>query len=407
MVARPDATASTSRPLCPRYLTPRRCRAAIRYQSTAAVPEILYEDTANPYDAGYPGAWAPTTAPAYPSPLPDRALQSAKLAALHARLSLSQKLPLQTLARALVDKTADGNPAFNNANLALLGYTLINYHVCEWLICRYPRLPMMVLYEAMRAYSGNKALFQVAKQWGVEAAAAPGDEVDPGLLQFRLSRETSRIKLGYERPESDFQFKWRHSISSRVIRDDDFGDLLPTEPKPHGNLPSEELDQATLAGLDSQTKLAFGDMVHADLVRAVTGAVYAHCGRESVKAFVRAHVLARHLDPARLFRFKLPTRELSLLCAREGFEPPIARLLSETGRLSRTPVFVVGIYSGHDKLGEGAEASLDLARTKAAINALKAWYLYSPGADVRVPSDMLVDGAEPWQPSFIDVGEVI
>ena len=85
----------------------------------------------------------------------------------------------------------------------------------------------------------------------------------------------------------------------------------------------------------------------------------------------------------------------------------MARLLSETGRLSRTPVYVVGIFSGNDKLGEGSAASLDHARAKAAMNALKAWYLYSPGEDVPVPSDMLVEGAKPWQPVYVDIGEII
>ena len=364
----------------------------------------MFEDASNPYVPDSKDV-QPSKPVSYPSPPPERALKSAKLAALHARLSLSQKLPLQTLARTLVDKTADASSSFNNANLALLGYTLINYHVSEWLMCRYPRLPMLIVYEALRAYSGNKSLHQISKQWGVEVAAAPGDEVDPGLLQFSINEDVSRVKWGYERPESEYQFKWRHGISSRVVRDDDFGDLV-TEPV-NGGEPSKGLSQSGLAALDPHTKLAFADTVHADFVRAVVGAVYAHSGRESVKAFVQAHVLARRLDFGRLFKFKLPTRELARLCAREGFEPPVARLLSETGRLSRTPVFVVGIYSGKDKLGEGAEASLDGARTKAAINALKAWYLYSPGENVRVPSDMLVEGARPWEPAYIDIGEVL
>ena len=42
-----------------------------------------------------------------PSPDPSRAHTSAKLAALHARLNISHKVPLETLARALVDPSAD------------------------------------------------------------------------------------------------------------------------------------------------------------------------------------------------------------------------------------------------------------------------------------------------------------
>ena len=37
------------------------------------------------------------------------------------------------------------------------------------------------------------------------------------------------------------------------------------------------------------------------------------------------------------------------------------RLLKETGRFSNSPVFVVGIFSGADKLGEGFGSSLKMA----------------------------------------------
>lgn len=188
--------------------------------------------------------------------------------------------------------------------------------------------------------------------------------------------------------------------------DDDFGDLVQEEPfdgEPHG----EDLTNPfNLTTFDHVNKRVFADNVHADLVRAVVGAIYTHCGREAVKSFVKSHVLSRKLDFSSLFKFKMPTRDLAWLCARENFDAPVARLLSETGRLSRTPVFVVGIYSGKDKLGEGAAASLDAARTKAAINSLKAWYLYSPGENIRVPSDMLSEGAKAWQPVYIDIGEI-
>ncbi|EFX03328.1 60S ribosomal protein l3 [Grosmannia clavigera kw1407] len=358
--------------------------------------------------------------PAYPSPAPERARGSAKLAALHARLGLSQRLPLETLARALVDTSADPSLRFNNASLAYLGATLIHYHVSEWLMCRYPRLPMVILYAAMKAYAGPQALADVAHQWGVEAAAAPGAEVDPGLLQFSLVADRQVIRRwGYQRAEAKNlkKYKWRHGISSRVVLDDDFGDMLSAEDEAEAGVeaglageaadgnPASALDLG--GSMDAGTKTRIADDAHANFVRAVAGAVYAHGGREPVRAFVRAHVLSRQLDLERLFRFKLPTRELAYLCARENFEPPVARLEAETGRQSRTPVFVVGIYSGNDKLGEGAAASLDHARAKAAMNSLKAWYLYSPGEDVRVPSDMLVEGAAPWEPAYVDIGEIL
>ncbi|KAK1980724.1 54S ribosomal protein L3 [Colletotrichum cereale] len=374
-------------------------------QSAAAAPHLASESL----DASSTTTTTTTTPGPrpLPSPLPGKALGSAKLAALHARLSLPEKLPLQTLARALVDPSADPSPNFNNANLAVVGGTLIGYHVSEWLIAHYPRLPMAILYEAMRAYAGSDSLYRVASQWGVESAAAPGGEVDPGLLQWSQDPAAGVVhgRWGYVRKEHRHldKFKWRRSVSSRVVLDDEFGDTLHA---PEAN-PLEPAVDPLDPAVAREQYMKLRNNAHAAFVRAVTGAVYAHAGRDAVRAFVDAHVLSRRVDLEKLFSFKLPTRELAMLCAREGFEAPVARLESETGRMSRTPVYVVGIYSGRDKLGEGTGASLDFARLQASMNALKAWYLYSPGAKVRVPSDMLVEGAKPWQPVHIDMGEII
>ncbi|GKT93356.1 54S ribosomal protein L3 [Colletotrichum tofieldiae] len=325
---------------------------------------------------------------------PEKALSSAKLAALHARLSLPEKLPLQSLARALVDPSADPSPNFNNANLAVVGGSLISYHVSEWLIAHYPRLPMAILYEAMRAYAGSDSLYRVASQWGVESAAAPGEEVDPGLLQWSQDPTAGVVhgRWGYVRKEHRHldKFKWRRSVSSRVVLDDEFGDTLHTPEANPLEPAADPLDPAVVR----EQYMKLRNNAHAAFVRAVTGAVYAHAGRDAVRSFIDAHVLSRKVDLEKLFSFKLPTRELAMLCAREGFEAP-------------TPVYVVGIYSGRDKLGEGTGASLDFARLQASMNALKAWYLYSPGAKARVPSDMLVEGAKPWQPVHIDMGEIV
>ncbi|KAL6860506.1 54S ribosomal protein L3 mitochondrial [Amphichorda felina] len=352
---------------------------AVRCQSSTAAPaHDLVEDIP-----------LQSTLRPLPSPPPERALQSAKLAALHARLSLSKKIPLQTLARALVTASADPNASFNNQNLAYLGTTIINYHVLEYLICKWPRLPMPILYEALRAYSGPDALSYIVRRWGTEEAAAPGEEVDPGLLQWSPEPQSQADRRwgGYVR--TDRKDIYRRGMSSRVVLDDDFGDKVQVPTK----------DKAAYDRLQNESFASFA--------QAVVGALYAHCGRESAKAFVESHILSRQLDLASLFAFSMPTRELSMLCAREGFEPPLARLESETGRMSRSPVFIVGIYSGKEKLAEGAGSSLDMARRKASMNALMAWYMYSPSNQVRVPSDTMDEGAKPWKAPYIDIGEII
>ncbi|CAL3965260.1 unnamed protein product [Diplocarpon coronariae] len=323
----------------------------------------------------------------FPSPLPTAALKSAKLAALHARLSLPKKLPLQTMARTLVDPSADSDLRFNNAALAQVGGSIISLHVSEYLLCTYPRLPISVLYAAAYAYNGPKTLQMIGREWGVETAAAPGSEVDPGYLQFSKLQPGAEVRaqVGSTRPNNNFNY--RRGISSRVVYDDEFGDTIAKEKDETAPLPTET--------------------AYSNFVKAVVGGLYLHAGREAAKSFVKQHVLSRHLELSTLFQFKEPVRELARLCQREGLDYPTARILSETGRRSRTPVFVVGIYSGNDQLGEGAGSHLSEARIRASVNALKSWYLYSPGSNVPMPSDTEDPHSKPWEPVHIDIGEII
>jgi dsRNA-specific ribonuclease len=247
---------------------------------------------------------------------------------------------------------------------------------------------MTVLFSAMSAYIGPPTLRKIAQEWGVETAVAPGAEVDPGLLQYSPLKPGSSPTLGAS-TRNDYSENFRRGISSRIVYDDEFGDLIKSK-KDDDPQPQEH--------------------AYANFVRALVGSIYMHAGRKSATDFIKAHILSRYLPISQLFHFKQATRDLSRLCARENFEYPIARLLSETGRHSRSPVFVVGVFSGQEKLGEGAGSSLDEARTRAAIAALKAWYLYSPsvGQPTRVPSDIeLSKDKKEWEAVHIDLGEVV
>ncbi|KAF2683935.1 ribonuclease III [Lentithecium fluviatile CBS 122367] len=391
------------RPSCPcaaglqRDITPHDYRIQARSLSTVAIEKDSELDigTPDPTSSQPAAAPAPPAIPhrkrlapeQLPSPHPFAASHSTKLSALRARLSLHQRFPLQTLARTLVHPSADPDPAFNNASLSILGANLLGYYTTEYLLCNYPRLPIPVIFAAQHAYTGPKALATVASEWGIEAAAEPGGEVDPGLLQFRRLRSGSRVPAALRR---QVPWKWNVTTTHRIVATDEFGsDNTPPDPQSLSAVPvpMEEAAQS--------------------FVRALIGALHLHLGSPLVKRFYRDHFLSRQLDLSTLFDFRTPTRDLSKLCAREGFEAPVARLISETGRASRHPVFVVGVYSGKDKLGEGAGASLEEARFRAAAAALKAWYLYRP-IEVTLPSSMEGElDTRKWKPNMVDCGEVI
>jgi large subunit ribosomal protein L44 len=79
-------------------------------------------------------------------------------------------------------------------------------------------------------------------------------------------------------------------------------------------------------------------------------------------------------------------------CTFSSAELTYTRLLKETGRYSNSPVFVVGIYSGEDKLGEGFGSSLKMAEYRAAEDALHRLYLtQTPSHALRLPSTTLPD----------------
>ena len=354
----------------------------MRTQSTVAVPddpdagELSEPKEVRSHKSKSERKSVPTES--LPSPHPSAAERSTKLAALRSRLSLHPRFPLQTLARCLVHPSADPNPAFNNASLSIVGANLLSYYTTEYLLCNYPRLPMSVIFAAKYAYIGPKALAKIASEWGIEAVAEPGGEVDPGLLQFKRLHPGDDVPAHLRRQAP---WKWNVTTTHRIISPDKFGS--PTNQP----VPLEDAAQS--------------------FVRALIGSLHLHLGSPLVKRFFRDHFLSRHLDLSKLFDFNMPTRDLSRLCAREGFEPPVARLISETGRLSRHPVFVVGVYSGKDKLGEGVGSSLHEARIRAAAAALKGWYLYKP-LEVTVPSSTegKVDTSK-WRPNMVDCGEVI
>lgn len=335
--------------------------------------------------------------------------KSAKLAALHARLGLSPKFPVETLARALIDQTAEPSTSRNNDPLCNIGNVLAGYYVTEHLLCTYPRLPHNVLQSSLGAYAGPKALATIGREWGVEQAYAPTTDVDPGLLQFR------RLDPGQD---------WRPQ---------DVGGLGRTKSRAFKNKPPRAIEEQLALGhrgVEDRKRRALAgedvsrDEIHhpqeqhntaiplefamANFVRSTIAGVYLHeGGLPAAKKFVRNHILSRKLEIGQMFRFVQPTRELSRLCQREGFEQPVARLLAETGRNSRSPVFVVGVFSGAEKLGEGQGSSLDEARIRAAISALKGWYLYRPMMGADLPSKLDGDPTAEFKPVIIDVGEVI
>ncbi|KAJ1499015.1 hypothetical protein HMI56_004634, partial [Coelomomyces lativittatus] len=103
------------------------------------------------------------------------------------------------------------------------------------------------------------------------------------------------------------------------------------------------------------------DRIVAKAVMALIGAIYHDKGSIVAKKFIHACILSQKIDMNAIINLKQPKRLLSALLKRKHMEPPISRLLSETGRHSATPAFVVGVFSGFKKFGEGYGSSIKMA----------------------------------------------
>jgi dsRNA-specific ribonuclease len=273
----------------------------------------------------------------------DVARKSPALLTLASRLKLNNSVSLSTIARALICKSSKLKFVDNSA-LADFGNSLLSFYVYEHFLVNYPRLPQSVLRHVVDMYTSNGGLSQLVQSWGVEKDTR--DEFTRYLADQTDEDVLGRLAFNEARTE----------IEPGVLKLQD-----------------------TNADTFSTASGSF--------VRALISGIYAHNGMEAAKAFIHSYIIKpRKVDIASLLAFSRPTRELTVLCQREGLQLPVSRLLAENGRFSRTPVFVVGVFSGKMKLGEGQGTSIREARTRAAVHALKSWYLYSP-VDPKLPSD--------------------
>lgn len=250
--------------------------------------------------------------------------------------------------------------------MATFGRNLLNFYVYEYFMVKYPRLTPAVLQKTTDLYLSTKSLSEIALSWGVQED----------------SRSALSRYLSDDHEEAQMFGKLRSSPSS-VKRENGVVELLS--------------GQEIFAGRNGALST---------FARALVAGIYTHSGLGETKKFIHNYIIKpKKIDLSTMLTFEQPTRELSRLCAREGLQHPTSRLLVETGRYTSHPVFVVGVFSGDQKLGEGQGASLIESKTRAAVNALKAWYLYSP-LDNVLPSDASSESSK-FGGVYIDKGSVI
>jgi large subunit ribosomal protein L44 len=128
-------------------------------------------------------------------------------------------------------------------------------------------------------------------------------------------------------------------------------------------------------------------------------------GFATARELVRSQFLSRQADIVPLLKFHHPKRVLQHTIRKYGREPVVSRLLKETGRASLSPIFIVGVFSGAQKLGEGFGSSLKMADFRANEDALRRLYMTKNDTG-SLPTDTLVDPQATYVPRRLGDDEV-
>ncbi|KAJ3350782.1 hypothetical protein HDU83_009411 [Entophlyctis luteolus] len=249
----------------------------------------------------------------------------ARLAAFSARSGIVFA-SRETLLRALTHKSyrdavssdssaaelTDSDDSLSDEKNALLGERLLGFYLTQFVMLKYPALPAHAVESTVRAYCGESALLSVGRNLGV-----------PEVMRWKKT-----------------------------------ADIPP------------QTDATAVTSANS------APVVVARVVQSLVGAIFTEHGAKAVAAFIRTHILSRQLDIVSHLKLNLnPKGTLRAILAEQKRPSPVSRMLQETGRLSSNPVFIVGVYSGIEKIGQGFGSSIAMAETRAFKNALEIHYL--------------------------------
>ena len=237
----------------------------------------------------------------------------AALKAFSARSGID--LPSNVLLNALTHRSYKSQDD-SSERYKLMGRSALSYFVTESVMCQYPKLPEGACFSIVQSLIGGSACSSVGKQLGVTLVMRWKNVEEQKAEQFlkkRLAKKEERV--------------------------------------------AADLGEAAAVG---------------SVVESLIGALHQETGAKSARNFIKAHFLSRSIDMDAHVDLYLKLQEPRLLlwriCKTKGLAPPVARLMKESGRLSVSPIFIVGMYSGVTKVGEGYGSSKKMAEKKVFEN---------------------------------------
>ena len=117
-------------------------------------------------------------------------------------------------------------------------------------------------------------------------------------------------------------------------------------------------------------KLYLHEDAMASISKSIIGLVLKYKGIGSALEFAKTFFISRKLDISSMLKFDNPVVIISHTAKKFGFDDGVEyKLLSESGRYSISPIFVIGVFtkSNNLKLGEGFGSSLAMAKHRVSV----------------------------------------
>ncbi|KAI9333000.1 hypothetical protein BDR26DRAFT_868810 [Obelidium mucronatum] len=207
----------------------------------------------------------------------------------------------------------------------------------------------------------------------------------PAALQTALTHCSYHSDDAHEETGADARDNSAHALlGARLLAFHTTQRLMRQFPR----LPAPAVDSLVAAFVGDAALASVGATL--GVAHALVGALYAEKGAAAVADFIKKHIESRSVNvAAHLNLHKNPKQLLRRILKEQRRPPAVSRMLKETGRLSTNPVFIVGVYSGIEKLGEGYGSSIKMAETRAFKNALELHFTKEVVTDFNVPLDLL------------------
>lgn len=261
----------------------------------------------------------------------------------------------ECLAHPSLPKTEKGDVTrFEELNTK--GIQILEVLAKDYIRARWPKLPNDGMELAFKIYTSPGNICTIAKSVGMDYAVIEFGGI-PSITRPTLQAYISKGNKISENPDESIE--------------------------PHAR--GENKERAP--GLDAMPSPS---EVYSKIFRAILAMIFEKQGVLVTRSFLDRFLFSATFNTDLLIRPQNPMLRLVHVLRRMKMSGVDYRLLHESGRLSNDSIYVVGVYSGLDKLAEANGPSLLVAQERAAVEALRKIYLVE-SSKLKRSTDCLSD----------------